>query len=198
MWHVCEFGEIDHGLHFVVPLEDVLQIIRRSSAFIFTISEYQRRILFPMLGDAECLSLYRHVEIPPEASDGLPRDYFARRGALRLAIFASVIESKGQEDALRRLAELVRRGHNVELLMAGFQPDPSYRARLDRLIEEQKLQPYVCISGFVADVYAAMRQADIVLVCSRHEAFGRVAGGSFASRQASRILGIGSLARIHV
>jgi len=175
VWRVCEFGEPEYGLHFVIPFEEVLEIIRSSSSFIFTGTKYHRNVLFPKLEDSERLPLYAHIEIPPEALQETPHSHFTRDGARRLGIFADPWEGKGQEDALRATAELVRRGHNVELLVAGHEADLGYHARIEQFIEEQKLRPYVRLAGFISDVYAAMRQTDIVLVCSRHEAFCRVA-----------------------
>ena len=174
VWHVCEFGQLDHGLHFARQFEEILDTIRDASAVVMTITEAQRRVLFPALRDEECVPLYRHIEIPPSDAIEPQTVCFKRPGAARLAMFATIQEGKGQEDAVKAVAELVHRGHEVELLLAGH-ADSHYLARLDRLIQEHALEPYVLISGFIPDVYDAMRQADIVLVCSRHEAFGRVA-----------------------
>ncbi len=174
LWQVCEFGDIDHGLHFVLPLEEILAFIRACSDFILTLSEYHRTYLFPDLEDDRCLPLYRHIEIP-EAGVEEPAEFFSGGGAFRLGMFATILPSKGQADAVLAIADLVSRGWDVELLLAGYQADDAYLERLRGLVSENGLQERVRFPGVISEVYSAMRQADVVVVCSRQEAFGRVA-----------------------
>jgi hypothetical protein len=65
VWHLCEYGDSQ----FLFPFVEILDIVRRSSAFIFTITNEHRRILFPDLDETRCLPLYRHIEIPPTTDD---------------------------------------------------------------------------------------------------------------------------------
>src|SRR5262249_44886844 len=117
--------------------------------------------------------LYRHSEIPPAPAEPVTTGLFRREGALRIGVFAALQESKGQEDALRAVAQLISEGLNIELLLA-VDIDPVYWQRLEPIIAEQQLSEHVNVPGFLLDRFAAMRETDIVLVCSRCEAFGRV------------------------
>ncbi len=172
VWSVHEYGERDHDLRFFFPFEKVLQDVAASSAFIYTCGEKLGTTLFPKLGSDRRRTRHTHVSIPealPEPSGPGP---YSAPGAARLGLFASLQESKGQEDAILAVAELLQQGYRVELLLAG-QGQGDYRARLARLIEQHGLTNQVIMPGFLADPYSAMRQTDIVLACSRHEAFGR-------------------------
>jgi FkbM family methyltransferase len=169
IWHVCEHGGFEHS---VLPHQDLLSLIEHSSAFICTGSDTLRRDLFPRLGDDRCMALLRHIDIPPQASSPVPPNQYRKPNALRLAVFGTLCEGKGQIDAVKAMDELVRRGHNVELLLAGY-GDQEYRGLLERMVRDLGLQDRVRISEFLRDVYAAVRQTDVVLVCSRHEGFGR-------------------------
>jgi hypothetical protein len=98
---------------------------------------------------------------------------FKRPGAVKLAVFGTLHESKGQADAVRAVAKLVADGRDVELLLAGY-ADVGYRAKIDALTTELDVGAHVRISEFLEDPHPTMLATDIVLVCSRHEAFGRV------------------------
>jgi glycosyltransferase involved in cell wall biosynthesis len=174
LWMVSEYGESDHGLRFFLPFAEILRIIRCASTAILTNSRDLRRALFPELSDERCIVLHRHISIPPPQSAAAPSRHFFRLGAVRLGLFATLCPGKGQDDAVRAVAELVARGHDVELLLAG-QSQPAFRDRLERLAREHAIAERVRFPGFLHDVYPAMREADMVVVCSRHEAFGRVA-----------------------
>ena len=174
VWHICEHGQPDSALHFFFPFEEVLKTIRNSSVMLFTASHALKRALFPDVPESECSTLYRHIRIPTYTPDTTQETYYRRSGALRLGMFANLCEGKGQQDAVLAVAELVRRGHDVELLLVG-DALPDYRDKLVRLSIEQAVQERIRMTGFVEHVYAVMRETDIVLVCSRYEAFGRVA-----------------------
>lgn len=173
VWHVCEHAELAHGLHFS-PFDNVADIIRESSALLVTPSQELHRALFPDCADDQRIALYRHIPIPADISGEIGASYYARPGAARLGVFAALCHNKGQEDAVRATAELVRRGHNIELLLVGssFQ---EYDKTLEALIHECGLEQYVRLTGFVEDVFPLMRATDIVVICSRHEGFGRTA-----------------------
>ena len=174
VWHICEHGQRDSGLSFFFPFEEVLTTVRESSALLFTGSHDLRLSLFPDLPESQCVTLYRHIAVPSDSPDKPQESYYTRSGALRLGMFATVCEGKGQEDAVNAVAELVRRGYEVELLLVGHAL-PENRDKLLRLAMEHSVQQHMRITGFIQDVYAVMRQTDIVLICSRYEAFGRVA-----------------------
>jgi glycosyltransferase involved in cell wall biosynthesis len=174
VWSVCEYGEQDHGLEFFAPFEQVLQDIINSSTIIYTASNALGRALFPTLGPEKCRTLYRHVSIPDISGMKQPSGCYVCAGATRLAVFGNLQESKGQEDAVLAVAQLVGNDRNVELLLAGQTRDPGYYSRIQSLVKEHQLVERVQIPGFLPDPYPAMHEADIIISCSRREAFGRV------------------------
>lgn len=172
-WNICEFGEIDHGFEFSDPFADILAAIAAGSSFVFTNSDAIRVTLFPGFDPERIRTIYRHITIPQDvrAADGV----YLQAGAVRLGLFGTLHEGKGQHEALEAVAELVRRGRDVELLLAGYSPSEHYRARIDNLVDELGLRERVRIVGFLNNPHPVMAAADICLVCSRNEAFGRVA-----------------------
>ena len=173
VWSVCEYGELDHGIRFFAPFPKVLEDIMASSAFVYTGGKTLGETLFPRASADRWQTLHRNIEVPVLPENPVPTGLFRRAGALRLAVFAALHPSKGQEDAIRAVAELTAEGRDIELLLAG-QVHAGHWPRLEALIAKHGLQDRVWTPGFVADRFPAMREANIILVCSRREAFGRV------------------------
>jgi FkbM family methyltransferase len=176
VWMVNEFGELDHGFTFYEPFNEITNYIIASSDKIVTNSKSVRKILFPGKSDDKIQTIYRHIELttqnlPPTIT---PLKWFKLSDATHLIMLGSIKESKGQEDAVLAAIELVKnRARNVELLLIG-EIDLSYKKRLQQLINNQGVQDYVTIFPFVEDIFPILNEADIALVCSRMEAFGRV------------------------
>jgi FkbM family methyltransferase len=173
VWSLCEYGELDHGIRFFAPFAEIVDNIKESSALLYAAIKDVGKTLFPDAPPGTWRVLYRHMEIPPTPVQPVSTGLFRREGALRIGVFAALQESKGQEDALRAVGQLVAEGLDIELLLAG-DIDPGYWQRLEPIIAEQQLKERVNVPGFLLDRFAAMHETDIVLVSSRCEAFGRV------------------------
>lgn len=117
--------------------------------------------------------LYRHIEMSKlgeVARFGDRPDHQPRV----IGLFGQLSPSKGQSDAIKAVACLKARGLPVELVLAGA-GRPEYVEELKRHARELGIEELVRFTGFLEDPYPAMRACDIVLVCSRREAFGRTA-----------------------
>ncbi len=175
VWSVHEYGEKDHDLKFFWPLDQISADIVASSSLVYVVSKGIVAALFPT-SPADRLRPFPYSIAVPPASDGDSElEFFKESKSIKLGVFASLHPAKGQEDAVLALAQLVARGHNVELLLAGLTADQSYRERLVALGRKLKVAERIHFSGFLDDPYRAMRSCDIIVVCSRNEAFGRVA-----------------------
>ncbi|MBC7630446.1 glycosyltransferase [Aeromicrobium sp.] len=114
-----------------------------------------------------------HNGIP--LSDGLPKP--PPVGRVKLLVVGRLSPRKGQDVAIRALAQLVGQGHDVELDLLGdvYEGYESFQQELLRLVQDLDLSGRVRLRGFVADTGPAYETADIVLVPSRVEPFGNVA-----------------------
>jgi glycosyltransferase involved in cell wall biosynthesis len=169
-WHICEFGD---DYLFSDPFKDILSAIAVGSSFIFTACDGIRTALFAGSDQNRMRTVYRHIPIPSDIKPAM--NVYSRLGATRLGLFGKLSEGKGQHEAVTAVGELVKRGHDSELVLAGHVGEPEYHARIQRLVEELGLGERVRIAEFMRDPYPAIAATDIVLVCSRNEAFGRVA-----------------------
>jgi glycosyltransferase involved in cell wall biosynthesis len=90
----------------------------------------------------------------------------------RCVIVGGLVPTKRQEDAVRALGVLRRRGADAELVIVGG-GDQNYRKLLQSIAASEGVVDRVHFTGPVADAIPFMQQSDTVLVCSEHETFGR-------------------------
>lgn len=97
----------------------------------------------------------------------------APAGPLRLMVAGTVSEAKGQIDAIHALHHLQGMGLEARLSIIGpYEAD--YKAKLDRIIADLGLEQVVNFTGFSAEMSQHYQDHDLLLMCSRKEAFGRV------------------------
>ena len=107
-----------------------------------------------------------------EAAAAAPVDHAFSGDRRRSLLVAAgrLAPGKGQEDLLVALA-LINRTRPVNLLVLGTGPD---RARIERRAASLGVASRVAFTGFVANPYALMRQADAFVSPSHSESFGNV------------------------
>lgn len=174
VWFVREFGDEDHGLKFFFPVSDIRRFIKDSSNLVLTNSDAVRASLAGDSPGANIMTVYMDIEVPSTVAAADGAHYFQRSTATKLLILGGVVEGKGQEDAILAVAELTARGHDVELLIVG-QREQGYFEKLQAIVDERGLGTHVRFENFQDDPYPVIAAADVVLVCSRKEAFGRTA-----------------------
>jgi glycosyltransferase involved in cell wall biosynthesis len=171
-WYITELGESDHGFTFFQPFSVVKDSILQSSDHVFACSRFVVDTLFPKEKDRVEV-LYCHIPPPPEPTINPHSDFFAVPEAVKIGIFSQVAPGKGQEDVVKAVGELCARGRNIELLVVG-DGVPEYAKHLVNLSRTLGIDNRVKFPGYLTDPYPAMRASDIVAICSRREAFGRV------------------------
>jgi glycosyltransferase involved in cell wall biosynthesis len=172
VWSVCEYGEKDHGFIFTYPFQDVIRFVQESSALIFTALSPIAEELFPQVSPDRISVLHRYIPVPQVSSLSAVSDLWVMSEATRIGVFALIREGKGQEDIVQAASILKRRGMDVEVVIAGH-ANPYYLAKLHSLARELDVVDVVRFHEFLPDPYPAIRMADIVVSCSRCEAFGR-------------------------
>jgi FkbM family methyltransferase len=174
IWRVSEFGELDHGLRFLIPFDEVCSLIAGSSNNIITCSAAVRGELFGSLRQGHAQTIYPHVEVPGDDQVASREAIFTRSSSFKLLTVGHTVESKGQEDAVLAAIDLIGHQHrDVELCVLGDGEGP-YRRRLQQLVADAHLEDRIRLVGYRDNVFPYLSQADAVLVCSRREAFGRV------------------------
>lgn len=126
------------------------------------------------------------IELPLVRAAPRPKQ---RRGEVSILVLGRLAEIKGQDLAIRALAQVARTGRPVTLDLVGeaqFTGDFSYRNHLDALIEDLGVGDLVRFRGHTDDPGAAIRRSDVVLLTSLvPEGFGQVALEAMAESRAT-------------
>jgi len=172
VWHLHEIGYEDHGLRFDFGNKLCYRVIESASACIavskVTAEKFAEHIA-PEKIRVMFQSVHRQAIWKAASSTAVP----SRSHALRCVIVGRISEGKRQEDAVQAIAELKEMGVDAELLVVG-RSNPGYPDKLAEIIRKHHLEARVSIFQSVPDRLPFVMSADVVLMCSRFEAFGRV------------------------
>lgn len=103
--------------------------------------------------------------------------------AIRLTVVGRLSPRKGQDIAVRALADLLSKGYTPTLTLVGdvFRGYEWYESELRQLASELNVDDRVTFAGFQPDIRPALAETDIAVVPSRIEPFGTVAAECMAA-----------------
>lgn len=173
IWHIREFAEEHFGFFFDFGAKLSLKLIQRLSFRVITTSDALKSKCVQDITALKVQRVYNPVELcngPQNDTDETQRAYKGRIPVL--TIVGRVYPMKGQKDAVLAVAELVKQDIHVRLRLVG-DGDAKYLEELKRILTQNDLDANVEFMGYIDDPFPIMRSADIILVCSQWEAFGR-------------------------
>lgn len=141
---------------------------------IICISDYVLETVASVCPDARMERIYDPVEVPGETAKQVARD----DSEFVLVAPAVVEPRKGQDDAIRALAQLASSYPQLRLVVAGREnpASPGFANRLEALAANLDVADKVRFIGHCEDMAALLASAHVVLVLSKQgEALGRVA-----------------------
>lgn len=167
VWHVHELvGKM--GLNFIFGNKWSHRIMNGLSALVIASSQTVAGEINSWLQGAPAQVVYCSLHRALR-NDGCAA---GRNDRYRCLITGAITEDKGQEDAVLALLELRRRQVDAELVVIGEGAE-DYGAHLRRLVTQHQLEDWVRFLGRLDDPMPQLRAADVALVCSRAEGFGR-------------------------
>ena len=171
IWWIKEFGQADHNLEFYFTFQKTIEIINESSNYIVVNSASVKKALFQDLGPEKCSVATNNVSL----ENPLPHDkrYYRYATSTKLVIIGNVARSKGQDDAIHAVKKLIETNYDVELCVLGSIYS-SFGEGLKSLVKLEGLQDRIHFVDFAENIRPLLEQADISLICSESEAFGRV------------------------
>jgi len=175
VWHIREFGYEDHNLVFDIGEKLSLWFMKRlPSVYIansYAVAEKYRQLL----PDRRMEVIYQEVNTI-DTGEPLP-DFIKKQindeADIKCAIIGGLQIGKGHEDAIRATGKLVSKGIKAKLFIIG-DGELKYKKYLYNLVAQYNIEKYVIFLGYIDNSFLVMKSIDIVLVCSRCEAFGRV------------------------
>lgn len=175
IWHIREFGYKDHRLCFDWGTKISLWLMDFLSSICLTNSEAIAQEYKRFISDQKLKVIHQAVNITDQYSFEFVKFKIQAEGAVdfRCVITGNLREGKRQEDAIKAVDELVHKEVNVRLYIIG-KGNPRYEQYLRNLVVESGLEDHVTFLGYVDNIFPILQQADVALMCSRCEAFGRV------------------------
>jgi glycosyltransferase involved in cell wall biosynthesis len=168
VWYLHELGEIDQGLLFCFGESLSLKLINKLSRRII-VNSIRVQDHFQQYIPPEKLRLVSYaVEVPPQPSISPQND-----ASLVVILVGRVTADKRQEDAIRAVSLLVNRGLSIRLMLVGTS-NTEYDQYLCRLANQLGIDKCVDFIAFTENPFSYFARSDVALMCSRHEAFGRV------------------------
>lgn len=184
---VAELKNIPLILHVRNAFADFYTEYVHAADAIIAVSEYARDLLLELDVPAEKMHVvYDEIDptyfikgvIPPvQAREmlGLPTD---RKIVTCISRFAP---NKQHPLLIEAFAQLLPHVQDAHLLLKGETfGDIEYRTRVQHMIEKRGLKEYVTTVSFVDDIRAIYSVSDVLVLCSRNEAFGRCVGEAMA------------------
>jgi glycosyltransferase involved in cell wall biosynthesis len=171
VWYFREFGYEDHGWRFHLGDRAAHWLMNRLSLVCLAVSRAVAEKYRGALAAPKVHFLYQPIAVAESSSPEAP---MGKEGFQITCIMVGRLqEGKRQEDAVRAVAELRDQGIRARLWLVGG-GDPQYTRFLEELVEEKGLTGQVLFLGQVANAFPYIQQADVLILCSRCEAFARV------------------------
>lgn len=167
VWMIHEFLTLDHGLDYALGEPLSQRAVGGLSARVIVNSRAVARHYARRVPPRKLVVAYPAVDVPRVA----PNDFESEH--LRLLLLGRQTRSKGSLLAIKALGLLRDSPSPPVLRLVGWVSD-EFRAELEVLAEELGVADRVEIAGATDEPFAAIEWANVLLMCSDHEAFGRV------------------------
>lgn len=172
IWHIREFGDADYNFEYLKGKAQTWRWMNaHTDLFVFI---------------SKCVADYFKTHADPEKSqviyDGISEDYiidkdYSEKEKITFLISGNLTRGKGQMLVLQAAKELKEKGYIFQVWIAGcassMTDSKEYEKELKSYIEVN-LPDVAAMLGRVSDMNNLRRQADVEIVASNKEAFGRV------------------------
>jgi glycosyltransferase involved in cell wall biosynthesis len=175
VWQIREFAQEDFNLTFDLGLKVSHKLIDWLSYRVVLVSNALRDKYVKHISSEKLIVVYNPVDIGVVQSEtDSSNNLLQRTNYDSLLIIVGLVHSaKGQLDAVYALSELIKQNYLIKLIIVG-NGDGNYISSLNRVIREKGIDTHVKFTGYVDNPRFLIQSADIMLVCSKSEAFGRV------------------------
>lgn len=164
--HVREFMQEDFGGFCILGRRAKRKIILKSDKLIFVSQAVAKAVVgqIPQYGRV----IYNGLPAPK-----CKFDYHDLNETSRIGVVANIDISKQQDLAIKMMPNILNKYPKITLHLIGDKECP-YKRYLKDLVKQLKLESKVIFEGFIKDTEDIYSRFDILLMCSRSEAFGRV------------------------
>jgi glycosyltransferase involved in cell wall biosynthesis len=176
IWFVREYGDLDHRHIFELGREKMFEDIDTLSSLVVTNSKTLARHVEQYITPSKIEPLYTPFDTDylRRKSKAKASSPFKNDKALKLVITGRIAQSKGQADAAEAVGKLIRMGYDTELCVIGLPSDPEDANSLHEAIKKYEIENKIHLVGHQSNPLSILKYADIGVMASKQEAFGRV------------------------
>ena len=164
--HVREFMQEDFGGYCIFGRKVKRCIVLKSDKLVF-VSEAVAKAVVGMVPEYGKV-IYNGLPAP-KAEYG----FYGINNHLRIGLVGNIDISKQQDLAIKMMPAILEKYPQATLHLIGDKECP-YKKYIKGLVKKLNIEENVIFEGFVKDVEDIYSKFDILLMCSRSEAFGRV------------------------
>ncbi len=170
-WFIHEIPDVTWlNLNPVFEFRFIFRAIDKLSNKILVTSRYAEFHYQKVMTSAKISSITQAVELPMTVGVDVKCDRHTRYTILLVGAFDS---NKGQMELLQAVKRIVAEGKDILCYLVG--PDVGFMPKCQKYIQDNGLDNNVKIVSYTQQVVSYYALADVVLVCSTFETFGRVA-----------------------
>ena len=175
IWFVREYGDLDHDRQFTLTHGQTYQDIGNLSNLVVANSKTLASHIEKYVDKNKVATLYNPFDLNTIAKRAATKvsNPYKYPDSLKLIMTSNIAHTKGQLDAVRATGLLNKKGMLVELCLVGKNVDRPYNEKIEVAIKSDGLADKVHLIGQQPNVLAIVSLADIGVVASRKEAFGR-------------------------
>jgi glycosyltransferase involved in cell wall biosynthesis len=171
VWFVHEYGDLDHGLDFRIGRDETFDDIALLSELVVANSRTMHDHLQQWIPADSMTIAYPPIDL--SRATGRLREDSDPAADLRVVLVGRLARSKGYARLLDAIAALRDEGIRIRSDLIGGSSAGERALVVDR-IAELGLEELVAVVGEMADPFPLMAKADVGIMASDFEAFGRV------------------------
>lgn len=172
IWHIREFGILDHQIRFYLGQKWMEQFINRNADAVLCVSQAVLDHHARFIDRSKMAVTYNSY-----SKDFIsPKHEFNVSKPLNILLAGDVKPSKGQLEAVQAMAIVLQKRPNQAVLhLAGRAGIAAYSTEIERCIRTNGMEENVLLYGQVLKMKELRSSMDVGLVASTNEAFGRTA-----------------------
>lgn len=171
IWYIREFLEEDHNFKFEFGRQFSVRLINALSQKIIVNSETVYKKFSDYIPPSKMQVVYNAVNVVKEFPSGI--SIKKQEGIFYAVLVGRKTPGKGQKDAIEAVEILLKGQQKVHLWLVGSEFG-NYAEELKSYVRVLGIEYAIDFIPFVENPAQYMMAADVVLVCSKCEAFGRV------------------------
>lgn len=164
--HICHIRDFfDEGLHFqtFIRRKELFSLYEKHCTKFICISDAIKKKFIPYFGKDKLVRIYNGIA----PKDCCSHDFYSKD--FRILFVGRLSLEKGVLDAIKAIAEIIKRGYLIYLDIYGNGPQ---EVSLKEMVNKNGLSPYIRFGGYASDIdYSTYH---VGLMCSPYEGFGRV------------------------